>query len=103
MTSMMTMMLALARATARTRASGRLSRRICGSSLPDSRGRGDIGGQVSDDDVDFVDFQPGQFPDPVADVAADLLGDVENRCGPADTDLQGHESLGAVDVHGCLR
>src|ERR1017187_4749441 len=103
MTSMMTMMLAPARATARMSASGRLSRRICGSSLLDSWRRGDIGGQVSDNNVDFFDVQPGQLPDPVADVAADLLGDVENRCGPADADLQGHESLGTIDVHGCLR
>ena len=54
MTSMRRMMLAPARATARMRASGRLSRRICGSSLPDSRRRGYVGGQVRDDDVDFV-------------------------------------------------
>src|SRR5450759_3496921 len=100
MTSMMTMMLAPARATARMRASGRLSRRICGSSLPDSRRRGYIGGKVSDNDVDFFDVQPGQLPDPVADVAANLRGDIENRCGPADADLQSHERLGPIDVHG---
>src|ERR1039457_1463799 len=97
MTSMMTMMLAPARATARMSASGRLSRRICGSSLPDARRRGDIGSQVSDDDVDFADVQPGQLPDPVADVAADLLGDVGNGCGPADADLPGHDAAQQAD------
>ena len=89
MTSTMTMTLAPARATARMRASGRLSRRICVPlPLPDSRRRGDIGGQVRDDDVDLIDIQPGQFPYPVTDVATDLPGDVGNGCGPADADPQ---------------
>ena len=38
-----------------------------------------------------IDVQPGQFPDPVADVLADLPGDFGHRRGPADTDFQVHE------------
>src|SRR5690348_5782950 len=53
--------------------------------LPDPARRGDVGGQIGNGDVDFVDVQPGQLPDPVADVAADLPGDLRNGCGPADT------------------
>ena len=44
--------------------------------LPDPGRWGDVGGQVGHDDVHFVDLQPGQVPDPVGDLAADLPGDV---------------------------
>src|SRR6185369_764356 len=99
MTSMMTMMAPTARAAARMTASGRFTRRIGGFlPLPDPRRRGDVGGQIGHDDVDLIDLQPGQFRDPVADVAADLIGDLENGGRPADTDFQADERFGAIDL-----
>jgi hypothetical protein len=55
--------------------------------------RGDIDRQVSDDDVDFVDLQAREFPDPVADVPSDLLGHLRHRYRPADGEFDRHECL----------
>src|ERR1044072_8214373 len=96
MTSMIRMTLAAARATARMNPRGRLSRRIASSSSPDPGRRRDVGNQVRDDDVHFIHVQPGHFPDPAADVPADLRGGLRNRRRPADAELQAHVGFGAV-------
>src|ERR1700744_3616527 len=70
MTSAITTTLPASRAAARMKASGRFTRRICGLLLVDPRWRGDVGSEVGYDDVYLVDFQPGQVPDPVSNVAA---------------------------------